>query len=538
MGFISNLYKAPEVNPLNNKALSIPILNPVNKYGRTFHLAWFGFFVAFLSWFAFAPLLTVTLKTDLHLTQAEIQNSNILGLTSTLVVRVFIGPICDRFGPRKAMAGCLLAGAIPTAMAGLVTNAKGLIAIRFFIGILGGSFVPCQVWVTGWYDKSVVGRANALAGGWGNSGGGVTYFVMPAVFEALVRDGYTAHKAWRISFAVCPFVIIVATAIMIITLGQDTPTGNWSERFNTVAPVDGHKPNVGTVVDVPSDASYDMTHFAASSSTGANSGTATPTKEGKHAGIVTPPKAELAPVEELAREEVIVKPTLSSTLRTIASMQTMLTALCYFTTFGAETTIEGNLGSFYKAAAPSWSQSMAGNWAAMFMLLNIVTRPCGGYIADVLYRVSRHDPAVKKYFMATLGLLEGAFLLWIGLQRSMSISTLIGAHAAAAVFLEAANGANYALVPHIHPSHNGVVSGITGAMGNFGGVMFSLILRYRTHVVNGAVATDYHTGYWIIAIIVLIINACAFFVPLNSGERRLEEEAFKENGYHDQISKV
>lgn len=62
----------------------------------------------------------------------------------------------------------------PSTVAGLVTTPKGLIALRFFIGILGASFVPCQVWCTGFFDKNVVGTANALAGGWGNSGGGIT----------------------------------------------------------------------------------------------------------------------------------------------------------------------------------------------------------------------------------------------------------------------------------------------------------------------------------------------------------------------------
>jgi NNP family nitrate/nitrite transporter-like MFS transporter len=66
----------------------------------------------------------------------------------------------------------LFAGAIPTFLAGTVHSASGLMALRFFIGILGGSFVPCQVWSTGFFDKNVVGTANALTGGFGNSGGG------------------------------------------------------------------------------------------------------------------------------------------------------------------------------------------------------------------------------------------------------------------------------------------------------------------------------------------------------------------------------
>lgn len=90
------------------------------------------------------------------------------------MVRFISGPLCDRFGPRLVFVGILLVGSIPTAMAGLITSARGLIALRFFVGILGASFVPCQVWTTAFYDKNIIGTANALAAGWGNSGGGIT----------------------------------------------------------------------------------------------------------------------------------------------------------------------------------------------------------------------------------------------------------------------------------------------------------------------------------------------------------------------------
>jgi len=89
----------------------------------------------------------------LRLSQAEVANSNIAALVATLLVRLVSGTLCDKFGPRYVFAGCLLAGAIPTALAGTVTSAAGLITLRFFVGILGASFVPCQVWSTGFFDK-------------------------------------------------------------------------------------------------------------------------------------------------------------------------------------------------------------------------------------------------------------------------------------------------------------------------------------------------------------------------------------------------
>jgi MFS transporter, NNP family, nitrate/nitrite transporter len=59
---LTNLWAAPSVNPLTYKALSVPILNPFDNYGRVFFFAWFGFFVAFLSWFAFPPLVSKFMK--------------------------------------------------------------------------------------------------------------------------------------------------------------------------------------------------------------------------------------------------------------------------------------------------------------------------------------------------------------------------------------------------------------------------------------------------------------------------------------------
>lgn len=68
----SDLYRAPEVNPVNRKARSVPALNPINMYGRVFFFSWFGFMIAFWAWYTFPPLVS---KPDLHTFYA------LLGLT-------------------------------------------------------------------------------------------------------------------------------------------------------------------------------------------------------------------------------------------------------------------------------------------------------------------------------------------------------------------------------------------------------------------------------------------------------------------------
>ena len=102
-----------------------------------------------------------------------------VSLCATLVVRVVVGPLVDRsydsryvrtfltsipgYGPRKVMAGLLVLGAIPSALAGIAQTANGLYFIRFFIGILGGTFVTCQAWTTVFFDKNVVGTGNCFS---------------------------------------------------------------------------------------------------------------------------------------------------------------------------------------------------------------------------------------------------------------------------------------------------------------------------------------------------------------------------------------
>ena len=85
---------------------------------KPFTLIQVAFFVAFLSWFAFPPLIPDAIKSDLHLTTAQVGNSNIIALSSTLLFRAGVGPMVDRYGPRKVMAWLLILGAIPSGLAG------------------------------------------------------------------------------------------------------------------------------------------------------------------------------------------------------------------------------------------------------------------------------------------------------------------------------------------------------------------------------------------------------------------------------------
>ena len=412
-------------------------------------------------------------------------------------MRVIAGPCCDRFGPRKTFAACLLIGAVPTFLSGTANNAAELYALRFFIGILGGSFVPCQVWSTLFFDKNIVGTANSLTAGFGNAGGGVTYFLMPKIYDSLVKDqNLTPHVAWRVAFIV-PGICITTVALGILLLCPDTPIGRWSQREQMV---DGRHPQKGTAKLV-SDDLVDGTY--PSSTSGAPQ---VPQFDHQAKGQAKTPSEKV----EVARAELIVDPTVKETTAVVWSLQTLVTVACYFCSFGAELAINSILGAYYLHNFPTIGQTESGNWAAMFGLLNVVCRPAGGLVSDLLYR-RLNSVWSKKIWLHSLALIAGGFLIAIGVVDSHQKSTMFGLLAGFAFFLEAGNGANFSLVPHVHPYANGIVSGLTGAAGNFGGVVFAIIFRYC--------GKDYAKPFWIMGIVTIVVNlGVSWIKPVPKGQ--------------------
>ncbi|KAF8967745.1 nitrate/nitrite porter [Flammula alnicola] len=498
----AHIWQPAVVNPINLKSYTLPILNLKDPYARSFHLSWLGFFVAFLSWFAFPPLIPDAIKSDLQLTNAQVANSNIIALISTFVVRLFIGPFVDRYGPRKVMAALLVIGAIPSGLAGTARSASTLYVIRFFIGVLGATFVPCQAWTSVFFDKSCVGTANALVGGWGNMGGGVTFAVMASLYDSLRKLGLSQHIAWRASFAIVPSTpILLFVAALTLIFGQDHPAGKWSERHNTPAT----QISVAHGREVYFDRDEKRT---------------TQDKEGS----VEQGKIIVHPVEypnsdppfQSVVDVAVNEPlTAETSFKIIINPLTWLPALAYLTTFGLELAIDANMANvlftLYSKRIHGFDQTTAGYYTSIFGLLNIVTRPLGGYIGDRVYQ--RFGTKAKKYWTLGCGLLMGAFCIGGGFYLTDNtsptelphLSTLMGIFSIAATFSELGNGANFALVPHCNPYNNGVMSGMVGSLGNLGGIIFALVFRFQT---------EQGKAFWIVGVICVAINACLMVVPI------------------------
>jgi NNP family nitrate/nitrite transporter-like MFS transporter len=194
---------------------------------RTFHLTWLTFFVCFFGWFGLAPLMP-TVRADLGLTKPQVGNILIAGVSATIFARLLIGRLCDTWGPRKTYTALLVLGAMPVGGVGLAHDYATFLLFRLAIGVVGASFVITQFHTSAMFAPTIKGTANAVAGGWGNLGGGVTNMVMPLVMAAIVAAGYTKPEAWRLAMLL-PAALMLVMAVLYWKFTKDTPAGNYDE---------------------------------------------------------------------------------------------------------------------------------------------------------------------------------------------------------------------------------------------------------------------------------------------------------------------
>lgn len=221
------------------KATRITLLSWATPQMRAFHLSWMAFFACFFAWFACAPLMPV-IKNELGLSLAQVANINIAAVAVTILVRLVIGPLCDRYGPRRAYTGLLLLGALPVFGVALSHSYASFLFFRLCIGAVGASFVITQYHTSVMFAPNVVGGANATAAGWGNTGGGAAQGLMPLLLTGLLMLGVSHSLGWRLALLV-PGVMMLLMAVLYWRYTQDCPDGNYAALRARGIAVEGGK---------------------------------------------------------------------------------------------------------------------------------------------------------------------------------------------------------------------------------------------------------------------------------------------------------
>ncbi|WP_175705427.1 MFS transporter, partial [Burkholderia ambifaria] len=161
-----------------------------------------------------------------QLSAGQVADINIAAVAATILVRLLVGPLCDRFGPRRVYTGLLVLGAIPVIAIAFAHDYWSLMLCRLGIGAVGASFVITQYHTSVMFAPNVVGTANATTAGWGNAGAGAAQALIPLFVSAALLLGLGDGSAWRVALVV-PGIAMLLMAVAYWRGTQDSPRGDF-----------------------------------------------------------------------------------------------------------------------------------------------------------------------------------------------------------------------------------------------------------------------------------------------------------------------
>ncbi|WP_278036095.1 MFS transporter [Flavobacterium nitratireducens] len=212
----------------NQPLSSLNIFSGKGVQMRTFHITWLTFFFSFFAWFGMASLMPLA-KEQLHLTKDQLGNIQIAAVSATIIARLLIGRLVDKFGPRLTYTWLLIICSIPVFLIGTSQSYESFLLFRLAIGVIGASFVITQFHTSVMFAPSIKGTANATAGGFGNAGAGLANIMMPLIAAGFVGLGVcTKEDSWRYAMIV-PGILLLLFAFIYFRYTKDLPNGNYKE---------------------------------------------------------------------------------------------------------------------------------------------------------------------------------------------------------------------------------------------------------------------------------------------------------------------
>ena len=436
--------------------LRINLLDLQDPKIRTLHLTWFAFFLTFVVWFSHAPLKPLIMETfDLSTDQWKALLT--LNVALTIPARIVIGMLVDRFGPRMIFSSLLILSGVFCTLFALSQTYEQLALTRLLLGFVGAGFVIGIRMVGEWFPAKSVGLAQGIYGGWGNFGSSAAAFTLPTV--ALTVFG--GEDGWRYAIGLTGLLASVYGVIYALR-ARNTPKGSTYFRPKRTGGLEVTSRKdffLYIAMNIPmylilsvlvwkvSPAGTDLISYAAA--------------DALYLAFVVLFVFQVSQIYKVNKEMLKHGAPESDKYE---FKQVAILDWAYFVTFGSELAVVSMLPGFFLDTFEGLSLAAAGALASAFAFMNLVARPSGGWFSD---RFGRR----KALSILIVGLGIG-YLVLSQISGSWPIFPAVAAVMCCSFFVQAGEGAVFAIVPLVKRRMTGQIAGMTGAYGNVGAVTF------------------------------------------------------------------
>ena len=466
---------------------------------RVLHFTWIAFFLTFYVWFNMAPLATTMLDSIDWLTKSHIKVLMICNVALTIPARIVVGAMIDKYGPRRVFSGLMVIMGIPAIFFAFGNSFIQLMIARLILGSIGAGFVIGIKMVANWFPAKIVGISEGLYAGWGNlvsasAAGSLPFFTIHLMDKWL---GF-GDDSWRWTLFLNALICMIYGVIYWF-LVKDNPPGKKQVMAKKTEPmmVTSYKDLVQYILwSFPLVGAMGVLAWKIQTVQIVTDGLSHNLYSENVLYIIYGVLALLY-VGHVIKTLQVNLPYLKAGVPekdkyswgSVAALNST-----YFANFGAELAVVSMLPMFFESVfAPLMNDAgekimtaeIAGLVAGSFAFVNLVARPLGGLLSDMMSSRKRTmliymiGIAIGFFGMALIGkydaVVEGEQTIvpmfdgmwWL----VVSVIITIGC----SFFVQGAEGATFAVIPMVNKKMTGQIAGMAGAYGNVGAVIYLVI---------------------------------------------------------------
>ncbi len=419
-----------------------------------------------------APFNTTLIRT-MGLSQEQINILMICNVALTIPARILIGILVDHFGPRKVFSCLLLYSAGLCFYFASGEKFEDFLIARLLMGIVGAGFAVGIKMIAEWFPAGKMGLAQGIYAGWGNFGAAAAVFSLP-----IVASFFPEETGWRVAVTLSGVLCTIWSAVYFF-FAKETSGANDDFRVGFE-----HSIEVTSRKDLTLQLLLWIPVYGAL-------GTLVWKLSGHPLPLLSPTtfKILIAGILLLYVGNVIQSlrfnlPKLAGSIpseKLYEFKQIVILSMVYSLTFGSELAVVSMFPGFLESIF-GLSVTVAGLTGSSFAIMNLVSRPAGGWISDL---IEKKRALILLVFGSMIGYtmmskIDSSWPLWGAVLLAFGCS----------IFVQAGNGACFSAVPLIRKDLTGKLAGIAGAYGNVGAMLFLTVFSfYGPEIFFGAMAS-------------------------------------------------